>query len=166
MAVYKVEIGHFSAFCLRIPGRCLFAFSPGYLARLGECGWIFDLFYKKGPGNIAAFRLKIGRTYTPLQPLKATWSRNLNRLFWPLPRWRQTFGLVCLAGQQNMFQQEFLAHFRTQGRAYTHVFAEVFRYPIAYIKKSYGRSKICQFLAFLLTQTWEVPFHICAGKPG
>ena len=132
MAVRRYAI--FPAFCLRIPGRCLFAFSPGYLARLGECGWIFDIFYKKGPGNIAAFRLKIGRTYTPLQPLKATWSRNLNRLFWPLPRWRQTFGLVGLAGQRNTFQLEFLAHFRTQGRAYN-VFVRVFGFQIACIEK-------------------------------
>ena len=56
-------------------------------------------FTKKGPGNIAALRLKIGRTYATLQPFEATMGWNLNQLFWPLPRWPQTFGLVCLAGQ-------------------------------------------------------------------
>ena len=56
-------------------------------------------FTKKVPDNIAALRLKIGRSYAVLQPFKATSCWNLNQLFWPLSRWRQTFGLVCLAGQ-------------------------------------------------------------------
>ena len=37
-------------------------------------------FTKKGPSNIAASRVKIGRTYASLQPIEATMDWNLNRL--------------------------------------------------------------------------------------
>ena len=78
------------------------AFSPLRLETWLDCTYLADFlifFTKKGPGNIAALRLKIGRTYLTLQPIEATMGWNLNQLFWPLPRWPQTFGLVCLAGQ-------------------------------------------------------------------
>ena len=42
-----------------------------------------EIFTKKAPDNIAAFGLKIGRTYTPLQPFKVTGCWNLDRLMWP-----------------------------------------------------------------------------------
>ena len=47
-----------------------------------------------------------------------------------------------------MFQLEFLAHFRTQGRAFAHVSAELFKFKIACFKKSYGCQKIRNFPAF------------------
>ena len=50
-----------------------------------------------------------------------------------------------------MFQLEFLAHFHTQGRACTHVFAKKIQLGIACFKKSYGSSKICHFLFLLFT---------------
>ena len=93
------KIGHFHTFYSLIAGRSLFTFSLENLARIGGFGCIFDIFNKKVPGNIAATRLKIGCTYAQLQPFKATSGWNLNQLFWPLSRWRQTFGLVCLVGQ-------------------------------------------------------------------
>ena len=119
-------------------------------------------FTKKGPGNIAALRLQIGRTYAPLQPFEATMGWNLNQLFWPLPRWRRTFGLVCLAGQKNMFQLEFLAHFRTQGKAYTHVFTEVFGFQIACIEKKLWPFEDTAFFPIFSAHTWGEPFGMIA----
>ena len=78
------------------------AFLPYRLETWLDCTYLAEFlifFTKKGPGNLAASRLKIGRTYAPLQPFKAKSGPNLNQLFWPLVRWRCTFGLGCLAGQ-------------------------------------------------------------------
>ena len=120
------KISHFPLFAYANLGGAFSHFHLKAWLELADLAEFLTFFTKKGPSNIAASRLKIGRTYASLQPIEATMGWNLNRLFWPMPWWRRTFGLVCLAGQQNMFQLEFWAHFRTQGRAYTHVCAEVF----------------------------------------
>ena len=142
----------------------MIAWKPGQTSPIWLNFWYF--FTKKGPGNIAALRLKIGRTYLTLQPIEATMGWNLNQLFWPLPRWPQTFGLVCLAGQKNMFQLEFLAHFRTRGRAYAHVFDEVFGFQIACIEKKLWPFEYTPFFPLFSAHTWWEPFGMIAWKPG
>ena len=123
MAVRRYAI--FPLFAYADPGG---AFSPYRLETWLDCTYLAEFlifFTKKGPGNIAASRLKIGRTYAPLQPFKAKLCWNLNRLFWPLLRRRRTFAPLRLTSQISLFQLEFSDDFRTQGRAYTHVSAEL-----------------------------------------
>ena len=57
-----------------------------------------------------------------------------------------------------MFQLEFLAHFRTEGRAFTHVSTELFKFKIACFKKKLQPSEDTSFSHFLRAHTWEEPF--------
>ena len=127
----------------------------------------FLIFFSgKTPGNIAASRLKIGRTYAPLQPFKAKLCWNLNRLFWPLLRRRRTFAPLRLTSQISLFQLEFFDDFRTQGRAYTPVSAELCKLKIAGFEKKLRPSEDRSFSRFLRAHTWEEPFGIITRKPG
>ena len=157
---------HFPAFCARIPGRSLFALSSEKLDRLGGFGCIFYILYKKAPDNIAAFRLKIGRSQVPLQPFKLMGCWNLDRLLWQPWRRRHTFGLVCLARQKWMLKLDFFANVRIYGRAYTHISAELFMLQIGRFKKKLRRSEDTSISRFLRTHTWEEPSHIIIWKPG
>ena len=68
--------------------------------------------------------------------------------------------------QISPFPVEFFNDFRTQGRAYAHVFDEVVGFQIACMEKKLWLFEDTPFFLFLLTQTWEVPFRLIAWKPG
>ena len=65
-----------------------------------------------------------------------------------------------------MFRLEFLAHFWTQGRAYTHVFGEVFGFEIACIEKKLWPSKDTPFSPLFSAHTWGEPLGVIALIPG
>ena len=102
---------------------------------------------KMAPDDIAALKLKIGRSYAVLQPMLCC---NLNRLFWPLLRRRRTFAPVPLTSQISLFQLEFFDDFRTQGRAYMPVSAELCQSKIACFKKKLRPSEDRSFPRFFV----------------
>ena len=61
-----------------------------------------------------------------------------------------------------MFQLEFLAHFRTQGRAYAHVFDKVVGFQIACIEKKLWPFEDTAFFPIFSAHTWEEPFGMIA----
>ena len=58
-----------------------------------------------------------------------------------------------------MFQLEILAHFCTQG---THIFSQNFANCKSHASKKVTVVRRHAISRFLLTQTWEMPFHIFA----
>ena len=72
------------------------------------------------------------------------------------------YGLVCLTSQISPFPVEFFDDFRTQGRAYAHVFDEVFGFQIACIEKKLWPFEDTPFFPLFGAHTWEEPFGMIA----
>ena len=65
-----------------------------------------------------------------------------------------------------MLNLEFLADFRTYGKAFTHVSAELFKFEIGRFRKKLQPSEDRSFSRFLRAHGWEEPFRIIVGKTG